>query len=193
MQQHELFVKKSAKTLILTSLWPLWAKRNIPAINFTKAALFSKRYLSVMPYKYSGFFHSWKLLSLYLGCPASLLHQTPTERYSSTGWSLTSVSKVWTWVPLTLGECKWSIKVKHILKCILSSGNQISNTWYPSHAAFAVFEHKVRAGLPRFPQTLPLKMWLSLIAYVGCENSSLLLRVERSGRSTSCLWVAILL
>lgn len=139
-------MKKSAKTLILTSLWPLWAKRNIPAINFTKAALFSKRYLSVMPYKYSGFFHSGKWLSLYLGRPASLLHQTPTERYSSMGWSLTSVSKVWTWVPLTLRECKRSIKVKHILKCILSSGNQISNTWYPSHAAFAVFEHKVRAG-----------------------------------------------
>lgn len=83
------------KNFITDFLWPLWAKRNIPAINFTKAALFSKRYLSVMPYKYSGFFHPQKWFSLYLGCPASLLHQAPTERYSSMGWSLTSVNKVW--------------------------------------------------------------------------------------------------
>lgn len=141
---------------VKASPWPLWAKVNIPFINFTKAALFSRSYVWC-PKNMQLSFHTPRngllfiLDALQVDC---IRHQQ--KGIQAWGWSLTSVNRVWTRIPLTLRECKQTLKAKHMLECILSSGKFPEPK--PSHTLcflccfFSMFEHMARAGPPVFPQ-----------------------------------------
>lgn len=87
--------------------------------------------------------------------PCKLIASDTNRKVFRHGAEVSLQSTVWTRIPLTLRECKQTLKAKHMLKCILPSGKFPEPK--PSHTLcylgfFSVFEHVARAGPSVFPQ-----------------------------------------